>query len=92
MKNILIVSSTKNSNYQLSNEIKGFFDYKKDISSSIISLEEFDLPLYNPGLEEKFIKTNSFPDDIESRFSSYENRLANLEKSFESLTALSKSN
>ena len=65
MKNILIVSSTKNSNYQLPNEIKGFFDYKKDISSSIISLEEFDLPLYNPGLEEKFIKTNSFPDDIE---------------------------
>ena len=65
MKNILIVSSTKNSNYQLSNEIKDFFDYKKNISSSVISLEEFDLPLYNPSLEEKFIQKKSFPDDIE---------------------------
>ena len=60
MKNILIVSSTKNSNYQLSNDIKGFFDEKKDISSSIISLEEFDLPLYNPSLEQKF-KKKIFP-------------------------------
>jgi len=65
MKNILIVSSTKNSNYELSNEIKDFFDYKKDISSLVISLEEFDLPLYNPSLEQKFIQKKSFPDDIE---------------------------
>ena len=65
MKNILIVSSTKNSNYELSNEIKDFFDYKKDISSLVISLEEFDLPLYNPSLEQKFIQKKSFPDNIE---------------------------
>ncbi len=65
MKNILIVSSTKNSNFELSHEIKSFFDKKDDIESSVISLEEFDLPLYKPGLEEDFKKNNSFPDDIE---------------------------
>ena len=65
MKNILIVSSTKNSNFDLSNEIKSFLDKKDDITSSVISLEEFDLPLYKPGLEEDFKKNNSFPDDIE---------------------------
>ena len=64
MKNLLIVSSTKNSNYELSNDIKEFFDKKKDILCSVISLEEFDLPLYTPGLEETFKSSNSFPDDI----------------------------
>ena len=42
MKNILIVSSTKNSNFDLSNEIKSFLDKKDDITSSVISLEEFE--------------------------------------------------
>jgi len=65
MKNILIISSTKNSNLQLSQEIKNFFDKKGSVSSSIISLEEFDLPLFKPSLEESFKKNNSFPVDIE---------------------------
>ena len=65
MKNLLIISSTKNSNFQLSQEIKSFFDKKESISSSIISLEEFDLPLFKPSLEENFKKNNSFPIDIE---------------------------
>ena len=65
MKNLLIISSTKNSNFQLSQEIKSFFDKKENISSSVISLEELDLPLFMPSLEENFKKNNSFPIDIE---------------------------
>ena len=65
MKNLLIISSTKNTNLQLSQEIKNFFDKKESISSSIISLEEFDLPLFKPSLEENFKENNSFPTDIE---------------------------
>ena len=65
MKNLLIISSTKNTNLQLSQEIKNFFDKKGSISSSIISLEEFDLPLFKPSLEENFKENNSFPTDIE---------------------------
>ena len=65
MKNLLIISSTKNSNFQLSQEIKGFFDKRGSITSSVISLEEFDLPLFKPSLEESFKKNNSFPVDIE---------------------------
>ena len=56
MKNLLIISSTKNSNFQLSQEIKSFFDKKENISSSVISLEELDLPLFMPSLEENFKK------------------------------------
>ena len=65
MKNLLIISSTKNTNLQLSQEIKNFFDKIESISSSIISLEEFDLPLFKPSLEENFKENNSFPTDIE---------------------------
>ena len=54
MKNLLIISSTKNSNFQLSQEIKSFFDKKENISSSVLSLEELDLPLFMPSLEENF--------------------------------------
>ena len=42
MKKLLIISSTKNSNFELSKDIKKFFDSKEDINCSIISLEEFD--------------------------------------------------
>ena len=45
MKNLLIISSTKNSNYELSKDIKKFFDNKEGVKCSIISLEQFDLPL-----------------------------------------------
>ena len=63
MKNLLIISSTKNSNFELSKDIKKFFDSKKDINCSIISLEQFNLPLYRPELEEDF-KNKSLLDDI----------------------------
>ena len=60
MKNLLIISSTKNSNFQLSQEIKSFFDKKENISSSVISLEELDLPLFMPSLEENLKKITLF--------------------------------
>ena len=65
MKKLLIISSTRNSNFDLSQDIKSYFDNKEDISCSIISLEEFDLPLYRPELEEKFKESSSFPEDID---------------------------
>ena len=65
MKKLLIVSSTKNSNFQLSKEIKDFFGDNKEISCNVISLEDFDLPLYKPYLEENFKKKDEFPGDIE---------------------------
>ena len=65
MKNLLIISSTKNSNLDLSKDIKKFFDIKKDVNCSIISLEQFNLPLYRPELEEEFKNQSHFPDDIE---------------------------
>ena len=64
MKNLLIISSTKNSNLELSKEIKKFFDEKENINCSVISLEQFDLPLYRPELEEEFKNKSFFPDDI----------------------------
>jgi NAD(P)H-dependent FMN reductase len=64
MKKLLIISSTRNSNFNLSQDIKSYFDNKEDISCSVISLEEFDLPLYRPELEEKFKESSSFPEDI----------------------------
>jgi NAD(P)H-dependent FMN reductase len=65
MKKLLIISSTRNSNFDLSQDIKSYFDNKEDISCSVISLEEFDLPLYRPELEEKFKESSSFPEDID---------------------------
>ena len=65
MKNILIVSSTKNSNFELSNNIKDFFKNKDGVSSSVISLEDYNLPLFKPSLEEDYKRNNSFPEDIE---------------------------
>jgi len=64
MKNLLIVSSTKNSNFELSMNIKDFFDGNGDVSCSVISLEEFELPLYTPSLEENFKLNKSFPGNI----------------------------
>ncbi len=65
MKNILIVSSTNNSNFELSNNINDFFKNKDGVSSSVISLEDFNLPLFKPSLEEDYKSNNSFPQDIE---------------------------
>ena len=65
MKNLLNNFIHKNSNLELSKDIKKFFDNKEDVNCSIISLEQFDLPLYRPELEEKFKNQSHFPDDIE---------------------------
>ena len=65
MSNLLIISSTKNSNYELSSSIKKYISETKDLTCQVISLEDFDLPLYTPTLEEKFKKDKSFPQNIE---------------------------
>lgn len=65
MKKILILSSTLNSNLEMSKKIKDFFDTKDNIISEVISLEQFNLPLYTPSLEEEFKSRDSFPDSIE---------------------------
>ncbi len=64
MKNLLIISSTNNTNFELSNEIKSFFDKKQDIVSKVISLEAYNLPLYTPTLENDFQNNKNFPDEI----------------------------
>lgn len=66
MKHLLIISSTRNSNFDLSQKIKSFFDNKDNLISKIISLEDFDLPLYTPSLEETFKAEKNFPDEIKN--------------------------
>ena len=70
-KNVLVVSATLKSNYKLAEKIKNIVD-KKNIATTIISLEDFLLPIYtdkNFKLEkskhEKTIKllTNHFIDN-----------------------------
>jgi len=65
MKNLLVVSSTKNSNYELSTDIREFFAKNNDLCCSLVSLEDFDLPLYTPTKEKHFKEKESFPKDIE---------------------------
>ena len=60
MKNLLIISSTYNSNYQLSEDIKNYYKNNNEIKCSLISLEEFDLPLYIPPHLKQFLKKNHF--------------------------------
>tara|TARA_B100000886_G_scaffold309366_1_gene243499 strand:- start:663 stop:1184 length:522 start_codon:yes stop_codon:yes gene_type:complete len=64
MKNLLIISSTKNTNYQLSLEIQKFYSQIEVLNCSLISLEEFNLPLYTPTLEASFIEKGKFPEEI----------------------------
>ena len=65
MKKLLIVSSTKNSNLELSNKIQNFLQNNDQFSCNVISLEDFNLPLYTPTLEEKYKEDESFPKNIE---------------------------
>ena len=65
MPKLLIISSTKNSNFDLSKSIKSYIKETKDLNCEVVSLEDFDLPLYTPTLEEKFKKNQSFPQNIE---------------------------
>ena len=64
MKNLLIISSTRNTNYELSLEIRDFFSNTNELTCSVISLEEFNLPLYTPTLEASFKDKGAFPDNI----------------------------
>lgn len=66
MKRLIIISATKNSNLELSKKINIFFENKDLFDSHVISLEDFNLPLYTPTLEDTFQKENSFPSEIES--------------------------
>ena len=46
MKNILIISATGNSNYELSENIKKILE-KNNISTALINIEDYKLPLYS---------------------------------------------
>ena len=64
MKNILIISSTKNSNLELSKDIKDFLDKEKKFKSEIINLEDFELPLFTPTIEKNFIENSELPPNV----------------------------
>ncbi len=64
MKKILIISSTTNTNLDLSREIKNFID-SLEVKTEILSLEEFNLPLFTPTLENEFKDKQNFPVNIE---------------------------
>ena len=65
MKKLLIISSTLNSNFSLSVDIQNFFKTNNNqLDSEVISLEDFNLPLYTPTLEENYKKNTSFPENI----------------------------
>lgn len=55
---ILIVSSTKNTNYQLANTLASLGS-ELGIQSEVISLEDFTLPLYTPCEEDKETPQNA---------------------------------
>ena len=64
MKKVLIISSTRNSNLDLSKDIKNYLMDKDELETEVIALEDFELPLYTPTLEEQFKSTESFPKNI----------------------------
>ena len=46
MKNILIISATSNTNFKLSNDLKTILETFDGINAKIISLEDYNIPLY----------------------------------------------
>ena len=64
MEKILIISSTRNSNFDMSKKIMNFFDDLGSNVTELICLEDFNLPLFTPTLEIEFKKNNEFPEDI----------------------------
>ena len=54
MKNILIVSATLNNNYELAKKLKNLIN--KETNVTIISLENYDLPVYTEDVFDKHIK------------------------------------
>ena len=65
MSNMLIISATKNSNFQLSIGIKNYIEDQKKLNCEVVSLEDFGLPLYTPTLEGVYKKDKSFPENIQ---------------------------
>jgi len=55
MKNILIVSATLNNNYKLAQQLKTLID--KKVNVTIISLENYHLPIYTENNFDKHIKS-----------------------------------
>ena len=65
MSNMLIISATNNSNFELSIGIKNYIENHKKFNCEVVSLEDFGLPLYTPKLEAIYKKDNSFPENIQ---------------------------
>ena len=61
MKNILIVSATLKSNYKLAKQLKKIIDQEANVT--VISLENYDLPVYTEKVFDKYIK--SYKNTIE---------------------------
>ncbi len=61
MKNILIVSATLKSNYKLAKQLKKIIDQEANVT--VISLENYDLPVYTEKVFDKHIK--SYKNTIE---------------------------
>ena len=55
MKNILIISATLKNNYKLAKQLKTLID--KEANVTIISLENYDLPIYTDNTFDKHIKS-----------------------------------
>ena len=56
MKNILIVSATLKSNYKLAKQLSKLID--KEANVTVISLEDYDLPIYTEKSFDKYVKSN----------------------------------
>ena len=56
MKNILIVSATLNNNYKLAKQLKKLIDQQANVT--VISLEDYDLPVYTEKVFDKYVKSN----------------------------------
>ena len=68
MKNILIVSATLKNNYTLAKQLKDELN-NLDIIASVISLENFKLPLYTDDVFDK--EKNNYKETIESLTKSF---------------------
>ena len=55
MKNILIVSATLNNNYKLAEQLKKIIN--KEANVTLISLENYDLPIYTENVFDQHIKS-----------------------------------
>ena len=57
-KKILLVSATREKNYELAQELKEIIDNTTAVDTAVINLESYDLPLYKSGIE--FLNLNQF--------------------------------